>query len=103
MTATISEAKRADAHAWLRAHNFGGLIKTMVAVPFGCGEEAEARALAARIREQEHHDATVNETVHPMTLKAFVREQVEAGKPLPFDLFGVFPFTRAKLKMPKGR
>ena len=25
-----------------------------------------------------------------MTLKAFVREQVETGKELPFDLFGVY-------------
>ena len=37
------------------------------------------------------------EKVEPMTLKAFVREQVEKGKELPFDLFGVYIANKAKL------
>ena len=99
VTAAISEERRAAAHAWLREHNFGGLIKTVVTVPFGRGEEEEARRLADRISEE--HECSLDEKVHPMTLKAFVREQVEDGKPLPFDLFGVHPFSRAKIKMQK--
>jgi hypothetical protein len=100
VTAAISEERRAAAHAWLREHNFGGLIKTVVTVPFGRGEEEEARRLAAEIAEA--HDCELKETIHPQTLKAFVKEQVEGGKPLPYELFGVFPFSRAKVKMPKG-
>lgn len=102
VTATIPEERRAAAHAWLREHNFGGLIKTVVSVPFGRGEEQEARRLAEMIHDDLHHDANVDEKVHPQTLKAFVREQVEGGKPLPFDLFGVHPFSRAKIKISKG-
>lgn len=102
VTATITEERRAAAHAWLREHNFGGLIKTVVSVPFGRGEEQEARRLAEMIHDDLHHDANVDEKVHPQTLKAFVREQVEGGKPLPFDLFGVHPFSRAKIKISKG-
>jgi hypothetical protein len=101
VTAAITEERRAAAHAWLREHNFGGLIKTLVTIPFGRGEEEEARRLAARIAEE--HECSLNETVHPQTLKAFVREQVEDGKPLPFDLFGVHPFSRAKIKLPKAK
>ena len=101
VTAAISEERRAAAHAWLREHNFGGLIKTVVTVPFGRGEEEEARRMAERIAEE--HECSLDEKVHPMTLKAFVREQVEDGKPLPFDLFGVHPFSRAKIKMVKGK
>ncbi len=101
VTAAITEERRAAAHAWLREHNFGGLIKTLLTVPFGRGEEEEARRMAERIAEE--HECSLDEKVHPMTLKAFVREQVEDGKPLPFDLFGVHPFSRAKIKMVKGK
>ena len=101
VTAAITEDRRPAAHAWLREHNFGGLIKTLLTVPFGRGEEDEARRMAERIAEE--HECSLDEKVHPMTLKAFVREQVEGGKPLPFDLFGVHPFSRAKIKMAKGK
>lgn len=33
-----------------------------------------------------------------MTLKAFAREQVEKGKELPLDLFGIYIANKAKLK-----
>ena len=36
--------------------------------------------------------------VEPMTLKAFAKEQVEKGKELPFDLFGIYIANKAKLK-----
>ena len=101
VTAAITEERRQAAHAWLREHNFGGLIKTLLTVPFGRGEEDEARRMAERIAEE--HECSLDEKVHPQTLKAFVREQVEDGKPLPFDLFGVHPFSRAKIKMAKGK
>ena len=37
------------------------------------------------------------EKVEPMTLKAFVREQVEGGKKVPFDLFGVYIANKTKI------
>ena len=37
------------------------------------------------------------EKVEPMTLKAFVREQIEKGKDVPADLFGVYVATRTKI------
>ena len=37
------------------------------------------------------------EKVEPMTLKAFVREQVEGGKKHPFDLFGVYIANKTKI------
>ena len=39
----------------------------------------------------------LKEAVHPQTLKAFVREQVETGKELPFDLFGVYIANKTKI------
>jgi hypothetical protein len=41
------------------------------------------------------------EKVEPMTLKAWLRERVEAGDPIPLDLFGAFISQRATIKRSK--
>jgi len=35
--------------------------------------------------------------VEPMTLKAFVKDQVEQGKQIPFDMFGVYIANKTKI------
>lgn len=99
----ISEARRPEAMRWLIANGFGGLVKTEVVTQFDRGEAEAAQAFAAEVAAATGHHPAVAETVHPATLKAFVKEQLAAGAVLPFDLFGVRPFNRAKLKPPKGR
>lgn len=98
--AAITEERRASAHAWLREHGFGGLIKTAVTVSFGRNEEDQARVLAQRLAE-EKYATDCAESVNPQTLRAFVRERLEAGDKIPFDLFGVRPFNRARIEAPK--
>lgn len=100
--ANISEDNRAAAHAWLVEHGFGGLIKTQVVVAFGRDQQEEAEALAARLRE-EHDDVAEFANVHPQTLKAFVREQMEKGNALPESLFGISPFSFAKITFKKEK
>ena len=36
--------------------------------------------------------------VHPMTLKSFVKEQINAGADLPQEQFSVFPIRKTKIK-----
>lgn len=100
----ISEARRADAHDWLVSNGFGGLIKTQVITAFERGEIEEAMAYAAQATEAwPEHPATLKDAVHPATLKSFVKEQLAAGNDLPYELFGVRPYARAKYKGAKGR
>ena len=40
-------------------------------------------------------------SVHPSTLKAFVREQIEMGKELPLDLLGVHIGQRSEIRRQK--
>ena len=99
----ITEAKHDAAMRWLVDHQFGGLIKTVVSIEFGRGEIDEAQALAKRLTEDGTEAMSV-ETVHASTLKAFVREELEKGNAVPFDLFGVHPYSYAKvIKPPKSR
>ena len=37
------------------------------------------------------------EKVEPMTLKAFVKEQIQNGKNVPSDVFGVYVASKTKL------
>jgi hypothetical protein len=91
----ISEERRARAHAWLTDNGFGGLIKTEVVAKFGRDERDAAVAAAEQIGGE------MVERVHPSTLKSFVKEQMEAGRAIPFDLFAIHPFNRVKITAAK--
>ena len=91
----ISEERRARAHAWLTENGFGGLIKTEVVAKFGREEREAAVACAQQIGGE------MIERVHPSTLKSFVKEQMAAGNPVPFDLFGVHPYNKVKITAAK--
>lgn len=98
---SITEARRAEAHAWLIAHGFGGLIKTRLEMNFGRGQEAEAAQAAQQIEAALGVAPIVEQGIHAATLGAFVKEQIEAGAQIPRDLFGVFEVKKAKLTAPK--
>ena len=94
---SITEDRRASAHAWLSEHGFGGLIKTEVVVAFGRGEHDAAEELAETVAATGHNPEVI-ERVHPATLKSFIKEQMAAGHTVPFDTFGIRPYSKAKLK-----
>lgn len=87
--ATISKDRNREAMAWLREHQLGGIIETMLIVP------AE---LETRLTEQNTEFSKI-ETIHPQRLKSLVKEQ--CSKPdsdFPRELFGVFEMNRAVVK-----
>ena len=67
--ARIPVEKKKDAFQWLRDHNEAGMIKEELVT-----------------------------SVHPQTLKAWVRGKLKEGAELPEDLFGIFVKTVAKVK-----
>lgn len=97
---SITEEKRAAAHSWLVDKGFGGMIKTEVVVTFGRGEHDVAENFAEEVTKQGKQPSLV-ERVHPSTLKSFVKEQMAAGNPVPFDLFGVHPYNKVKITTAK--
>jgi hypothetical protein len=102
IAASISAENKPAAFAWLAERNFDGIIKTKVQSEFGKGEIEKARELVARINEA-GFDASLDQNVHPMTLKSFVKERLEAGDSIPLDVFGVFESKEAKIKLPKRK
>ena len=97
VTATISEPNRATAFAWLRKHKHGSIIKREIKLNFGMGEDKQAKALLALLKKSKLRPTSDKETVHPSTLKAFVKEQLAEGKDIPMDVFGVYEVRRASV------
>ena len=95
--ASIKEAKKEAAFKWFRDNGFGDLIKNQVSCSFGRDEDGKARGLIDILNEK-GFQSSQREWVEPSTLRAFIREQHEAGKPLPMDLLGAFVGQKTTIK-----
>ena len=95
-SANISVKNRDAAHNWLRSNGLGDIIKNDVVVSFGRNEDNKAAQYANLARGQ-GFQPTQKLKVEPMTLKALVRERIEAGKDMPMDIFNVFVGNRTKI------
>lgn len=94
--AAIPKAQEQRAFSWLEDHGFGSLIKSEVTASFGKGEAEQANQAIQFLKEQGYTFKT-KEQVHPQTLRAFLKEQLEKGSNIPLDLFGARPVNQAKI------
>lgn len=95
--ASIKDAKKEAAFAWLRNKGHGDLIKNQVSCSFGRDEDEKARGLIDTLN-QKGYPSSQREWVEPSTLRAFIREQHEAGKELPMDWLGAFVGQKTTIK-----
>jgi transcriptional regulator of NAD metabolism len=98
--ATIKEEKRGEAFGWLISNGHADLIKHDVTTSFTKGQDDEARRVM-ELLEENNVNYVDKKHVHPQTLRAFVREQVEAGNPIPLETFSVHIRQVAKIKREK--
>jgi|TARA_R100000278_G_scaffold115200_2_gene93983 hypothetical protein len=96
-TAKIPVSKQDEAFTWLRDNGYGDIIKNNVTVTFGKSEDNAASSVFHDLKEA-GHNVTQKEKVEPMTLKAFVKEQIQNGHNLPMDLFGVYVANKTNIK-----
>ena len=94
--ANILIKNREAAYSWLRSNALGDIIKNEITVSFGRNEDNKAAEYANLARGQ-GFQPTQKLKVEPMTLKALVRERIEAGKTMPMDIFNVFVGNRTKI------
>ena len=96
-SATITQAKKAEAFNWLRENGLGDIIKNEISVSFGRNEDNKA-ADYAELAKGQGLEPQQKLKVEPMTLKALVRERIEAGKEMPTELFNVFIGNKTTIK-----
>ena len=95
--AAIKVENREAAYAWMRNNGFGDLVKNQVTCSFGRNEDEKASSLISDLYEKGLEPAQ-REWVEPSTLRAFVREQYEAGRELPMDLLGAYIGHKTTIK-----
>jgi len=96
-SANITIANREAAFNWLRNNGLGDIIKNEISVSFGRNEDNKAADYAVLAQER-GFQPTQKLKVEPMTLKALVRERIEAGKEMPTELFNVFVGNKTTIK-----
>tara|TARA_B110000114_G_scaffold114751_1_gene120386 strand:- start:239 stop:793 length:555 start_codon:yes stop_codon:yes gene_type:complete len=96
-SASITVANREAAFNWLRNNGLGDIIKNEISVSFGRNEDNKAADYASLAQER-GFQPTQKLKVEPMTLKALVRERIEAGKEMPTEIFNVFVGNQTTIK-----
>ena len=98
--ASITVANRESAFNWLRQNGLGDIIKNEVVVSFGRGEDNKAAEYAELAKGRGLQPAQKLK-VEPMTLKALVRQRIEAGEEMPTEIFSIFVGNKTTIKRKK--
>lgn len=100
--ASIAGSKAGPACEWLDEHGHGELVKREFVIKFNRDDEAWAKKFQRDLDKRKKPLAyNVKRTVHPQTLQAWVKEQLQAGVDLPRETFGVYVQKTAKVKRPE--
>ena len=75
-------------------------IKNDIIVSFGRGQDNQAGDVMYDLEQKGFHPEQKTH-IHSMTLKAFVKERVEQGKPIDLDMFGAFVARTAEVRRNK--
>ena len=94
--ASIPQEHQEAAFTWLRNNDLGDIIKNDITVTFGRGEDNKASEYA-NLAQGQGYEPVQKIGVHPQTLKAVVRERLEAGREMPSDLFKTYAGNRTKI------
>ena len=99
-SAKIDDTNRDAAFDWLLENGHDAIIKQEFNGKVDRGDTETASVLQQYL--QDHKMSYSGKTgVHPQTLTAFVKEQVESGADFPLDVFNVYIGQIAKIKRSK--
>ena len=94
------KANEVKAFAWLEENDQARLVKRQFTVEFGKDEERWADKFqrdCAQRKKPLHMKR--KKAVHPQSLQAFVKEQLNEGVAIPMDLFGVMRQRFSKVEV----
>lgn len=92
---SIAKKNQKAAYEWLRKRGKSSIIKRVLSVSFGPGEEEDANTLSSLLSKD--YDANDSSSIHAQTLKAFIVRELAEGTNVPFELFGIFRQRVAKI------
>lgn len=95
--ASIPASRKEEAFNFLRSIGEDDIIKNEVTVNFGKGQDNRAGAFFDDCNQQ-GLDPSQKQSVHPMTLKGWIKERMASGEDIDLDMFGAYVGTEAKIK-----
>lgn len=98
--AAITEENREAAFGWLEKTSNDGIIKNQINCPFGKGQDEDAQQLMLMLAEK-GFSFTNSRMVHPQTLRAFIKKELEDGGQIPLEVFSVHIKKVATIKQSK--
>lgn len=93
--------RRQAALQWLRDNGYGALIKNIITITVPKGDDALATKIMALVHATFKLEPSRSDSVHPSTLKSWVKEHLQLGTDLPFDLLSISAGKRAIFKFTK--
>lgn len=93
---SIRKDDEEEAFSWLRQNGYGDIIRNIVSVDFAMGEDNKAKEFQS-LAKSNGLSPNQKESVHHSTLKAWIKERVEAGDEFPQMLFGAFIGQKATI------
>jgi hypothetical protein len=84
----ISKGRKPKAIAWLDANGQGGMVKRAVIIEFDKTQQEKVDKLLKLIGRGWPNNRTELD-VHASTVKAFVKKELEEGREIPKDVFGI--------------
>lgn len=96
-SAKISTNNEEEAFSWLEKTGNSAIIKNELVLSLKKNQQEELKK-AMEALDATNLPYTKKQSVHASTLKAFVKEQIENGKELPMETFGVFIGEKVKVK-----
>lgn len=86
---SIPAEKKEEAYAWLDEHGHSDIIKRTLSLQFQKGETQQAQEAESRLKELGFEPQSKMD-IHPQTFMAFAREQINTGRMLPLENWGVW-------------
>lgn len=83
--------------AGISSANFPGIGRLTVTADLFASIRPDQQLAAYDWLEQHGHGDLINAYVHPSTLKAWLKEQMQAGEEFPEELFEATPYQRASV------
>jgi uncharacterized protein YfeS len=97
VSARIPEDRKDEAFNFIRSIGEGDIIKNEIVVSFGMGQDNVAGAVLDDLSNQ-GLDPAQKTHIHPMTLRTWAKNRIEANQEIDFDVFGIYVGNRAKIK-----
>ncbi len=99
-SAALHPVERENAILWLAENGYVDLIRTTVAADFDRGNNPAAVELFNQLRQLNNAHVTKKEDVHHSTLRAMIRQRIEANQETPIEELGCTIIRRVKLTTP---